>query len=206
MIARVNQPVNLGLTLQISWTGAASFIAIGNGLRVYKNAAKKAGYRVQGDWDAAILYFMTFPKRMDTSLERAHRQIAVMYAEDLRGAWNTQSLKAKWKPLNAQYLKKKIAKRLDRRTLIASQAALKSIGVRFLQALELEVGVTAVKDGEPYMMVQEFGSRDGRIPARPLAGPVFYSNLNRYLKVVTDAVNTVLNGKEYPDYAAGAIQ
>jgi hypothetical protein len=206
MIPKTQNPVNLGLTLQVKWSGGADFLAVAHSLMVFGNTAAANGFQVPGDWQPAINYFSSFPKRMDVSLERAHRQIAVMFAEDLRGAWNTQSLIASWTPLDPAYLADKIKKKLDRRTLIRTQEALKSIGVRFLANLELEVGVTAVADdGTPYMLVQEFGSRDGTIPARPLAGQVFYQNESRYVDVIVNAVNIVLNGGTYPDHAAGAI-
>jgi hypothetical protein len=72
-------------------------------------------------------------------------------------------------------------------------------------ALNLEIGVTAVSDkGIPYMVVQEFGSNDGRIPARPLFGPIFELNLPRYVRVYGEAIEKVLLGQVYPELG-GAV-
>jgi hypothetical protein len=198
--------INLGIAFQVTINTPALFAAIGKQLEQLKRNVVSQGLIPDGQWDEAIKYFKTFDVRLDVSLNRANRAVAVMSYHDIQGAWNTQSLAAGWLPLTAEYLASKIAIGLDRRTLIATRDALESLGYQHGAGLEVRVGVTAQSEqGEAYMLVQEFGSQDGRVPARALVGPVLDENLNRYARVYADAIEYVLRGDTYPDFTRGVL-
>jgi hypothetical protein len=198
-VQKATGTINLGTTFTIEVTGLDSYVKIARGLKALRDSSLKAGLTLTGDWNAGIQYFATMLPHMNKSLSRALDVVATMYEADVFGAWTTQSLDGTWQPLNADYLADKIAKGLDRRTLIATEDALKSLGYARVNDLQIQIGVTAASDdGEPYMLVQEFGSRDGRIPARPLFKPVLDANVTRYVQVISDAVNTALKGRIYP--------
>ena len=159
-----------------------------------------------GDWRGVIRGFQTINSRMQTSLENANRVAAIMYFHDVQGAWETQEFASTWQPLNPDYLAEKIALQLDRRTLIRTGEALESLGVEIEGNLDIIVGVTVEsEDGEAYMVTQEFGSTDGRIPPRPLFFPVLEAQQMRYIRVFVDAIETAMNGGIYTNYANGVI-
>jgi hypothetical protein len=197
-VQKASGTINLGTTFSIEVLGLDGYVKIARGLKALRDSSLKAGLTLTGDWNAGIQYFQTMLPRMNKSLSRALDVVATMYEADVFGAWTTQSLSGNWQLLNADYLAGKIAKGLDRRTLIATEDALKSLGYARVNDLEIQIGVTAESDhGEPYMLVQEFGSRDGRIPARPLFKPVLEANVSRYVQVISDAVNVALQGGVY---------
>jgi hypothetical protein len=196
--------INLGTAFEVTAT-AGNIRDLAKIVRETRDLLLMMGAKLSSDWNALIKNLDSFQNRLNVSLERANRAVATMYFHDVQGAWETSSLAGQWQPLNAAYLAGKIAKSLDRRTLIASRKALESLGFDGT-ALNLEIGVTAVSDktNTPYMQVQEFGSSDGRIPARPLFGPVFELNLPRYVRVYGEAIEKVLLGQVYPELA-GAV-
>lgn len=204
MIPRAQGAINLGVAFNVD-IGVGDFGKLAKELRSIYDEAKRQGFRLDGDWNFALNYFKTLPPRLRNSIANANKAIAVMFYHDVQGAWETQSQASSWQPLNADYLASKIRDGLDRRLLIATQKALESLSWAG-SALSLEVGVTAVsEDGFAYMLAQEFGSLDGALPARPLFGPVFDQNMERYLDVFTQAVVVALEGKVYRDYAKGVL-
>jgi hypothetical protein len=198
MIRQATGEINLGVTFTVTISGLDEFSRIASALRKLKLECTKAGLSLSGDWQKAQQCFATMPRRMQQSLSNACGAVAAMYEADVHGAWNTQSLNPTWQPLTPEYLAKKIREGLDSRTLIATGKALESLGYKRLGATSIEVGVTAQsEEGEPYMLVQEFGSSDGRVPARPLFKPVLDANTTRYIRVIVEAVNTALKGGVY---------
>jgi hypothetical protein len=198
--------VNLGSRIKVSVGNLDQFEIIGRGLQQVYNSWRSAGAWFSGDWVSVIRVFRTMKSRMGQSLENANRVVAVMYFHDVQGAWETQEFASTWQPLNPDYLAQKIADQLDRRTLIRTGDALASLGVELEDDLSLVVGVTVEDDqGEAYMVTQEFGSSDGRIPARPLFFPVLENQQNRYIRVFLDAIEKTLTGGVYTNFAAGVI-
>jgi hypothetical protein len=204
MIPRASANINVGAAFSID-IGVGGFGELAREMRNLYKEAQRQGFRPQGDWNFSLNYFQTLPPRLRNSLANANKAVAVMFYHDVQGAWETQSQASSWQPLDADYLASKIRGRLDRRILIATGEALESLAWTGTD-LSLEVGVTAVsEDGFAYMLAQEFGSLDGTLPARPLFGPVFDQNMERYLDVYTQATVTALNGKVYRDYARGVL-
>jgi hypothetical protein len=195
--------INLGTAFEVT-VSLGNMRDLARVVRETRDALLRVGVKLSGDWNALIKNLDSFQNRLNVSLDRANRAVATMYFHDVQGAWETSSLAGQWLPLDPSYLAGKIAKSLDRRTLIATRKALESLGFAGT-ALNLEIGVTAVSDeGIPYMVVQEFGSNDGRIPARPLFGPIFELNLPRYVRVYGEAIEKVLLGQVYPELG-GAV-
>jgi hypothetical protein len=193
------EPINLGVRFQVTVRGLEAFSRLADELAAFRADARQLGFEEYGPWDEMLAWLSTMPGRVLGNLETANRVVGLMFLEDLRSAWNTQAFAAQWLPLSAEYLAWKIAHRLDRRTLIATQQALESLGAQLPGPLAVEVGITAVaEDGTPYMVVQEFGSRDGKIPPRPLVQPALEANLDRYAEVYVGAVARALNNRSMP--------
>jgi hypothetical protein len=198
--------VNLGTRFVVTVGNLQPLQQIGLQLRNLYSTWSRAGAQMLGDWRGVIRSFQTINSRMQTSLQNANKVVAVMYFHDVQGAWQSQEFASTWQPLNPDYLAQKIAEQLDRRTLIRTGEALESLGVEIEGDLDIVVGVTVESDdGEPYMVTQEFGSSDGRIPARPLFFPVLEAQQMRYIRVFVEAIETALNGGTYTNYANGVI-
>ncbi|NJK43710.1 MAG: hypothetical protein HC933_05005 [Pleurocapsa sp. SU_196_0] len=206
-VPAANGEINLGSSFSVSVTGAKGFDDIARELGRTFNEAQKAGFELEGNWRGAIAFFATMRPRLDLSVARANRTVAVMYHADVQSAWEAQSLAGTWTPLNAKYAAEKISDGLGSRTLIATRAALESLGYTFSDDLSISIGVTVTSEGsdEPYMLVQEFGSNDGSVPARALFGPILDQNLSRYVRVYEEAVEKALEGGVYPDFTQGAF-
>ena len=198
--------VNLGTRFKVTVGNLQPSQQIGFQLRNLYTTWSRAGAQMLGDWRGVIRSFQTINSRMQTSLENANKVVAVMYFHDVQGAWQTQEFASTWQPLNPEYLAEKIALQLDRRTLIRTGEALDSLGVEIEGNLDIVVGVT-VEDanGEAYMVAQEFGSTDGRIPPRPLFFPVLEAQQMRYIRVFVEAIEIAMNGGTYTNYANGVI-
>jgi hypothetical protein len=197
--------INLGTTFYVTFR-VPIMREIARELNNIRNQARRLGAVLDGPWQEAIQFFDSFSRRLGISEERANRQVAAMYFEDVRSAWNSQSLAPGFAPLNIGYVAQKVAQGLDRRVLIATKDALNSMGFNMLPGITVEIGVTATTpNGEPYMMNQEFGSISRRIPARPMFGRILSRMIRRYIGVYVNAVKAVLTGGLYPDYAAGAL-
>jgi hypothetical protein len=184
--------VYLGSTFKITVDQVDAYPVIAKHLENLFTTSKRAGLDVTGDWPGAIRYFKTMPHRLETSLSNANEVVATMYYHDVQSVWEAQSLN--WDALSAEYLAWKIKNKLDTRTLIATRAALDSLGFDG-GAFEIVIGVTALSDsGEEYMLVHEFGSRDEMIPARGLFSPILETNADRYARVVSSAISSALDG------------
>ncbi len=211
MVVPAISGVNLGTQFIVTVGNLDGLQQIGVQLQRIYDAWRNTGatlFNAPGSlsWQETIHAFKTVKTRMAQSLANANRVVAVMYYHDVQGAWETQEFSSIWQPLDPDYLAQKVVDRLDTRTLIATGEALASLGVQVNDAFDLIIGVTVVNDdGEPYMMVQEFGSVDGTIPARPLFMPVLEAQRHRYVQVFVDAIEKTLNGGIYQNFAAGVI-
>jgi hypothetical protein len=193
-----NGEINLGTRFTVSVRGLEQFERVAVDLREAYTELLRAGGTPFGDWTGVIGLLESIPERVRENLERASATVGIMHGEDIRSAWDAQALEGDWKALSADYLAWKIARGLDSRTLIATGDALNSLGYQ-LEPMGVIVGVTAEsEDGVPYMVVQEFGSDDGRIPPRPLFLPTLEANVDRYVGAYAAAVQMALEGKLYP--------
>lgn len=190
------EPINLGVRFQVMVRGLEAFSRLADEFAAFRADARQLGFEEYGPWDEMLAWLSTMPGRVLGNLENASQAVGIMFLEDLRSHWNAQVFAARWLPLSAEYLAWKIAHRLDRRTLIATQAAISSLGARRPDPLTVEVGITAVaEDGTPYMVVQEFGSRDGRVPPRPLVQPILEVYLKGYVDVYRRAIDLAFEGQ-----------
>ena len=100
-----------------------------------------------------------------------------IYLKELKSEIENQT--PNWTPLNPAYKKRKAILGLDERILIATGEYLANIQVRHIETmndkLSNHVGVDAKKKHSnsnltmhELAMIMEFGTSDGRIPARPL--------------------------------------
>lgn len=204
-VPHVTGTINLGTAFEVTVT-AGNIRVLAKAVRDARDALLLLGVKLSKNWNDLIRDLDSLPNRLRVSLDRANRAVGTMYYHDVQGAWETSSLAGQWQPLNPAYLASKIRDGLDKRTLIAAQEALKSLGVQVNAGLSLEIGVTALSDkGAPYMLVQEFGSSDGTISARPIFGLVFELNLSRYVQVFVDAIQKVFEGQIYPELLGAVI-
>jgi hypothetical protein len=132
-----------------------------------------------GDWEGFKKRLNTFSRRLVTNVERATAENLQMVEAAVVGHLVSQDLR--WKPLSARYLKRKLGKktggRLSEKILIATGQYRRSITSEQFNPFE---GVVGVKKTQKYAggekvanigLVHEFGTRDRRIPARPLWKP-----------------------------------
>lgn len=189
-VVALNSAPNIGTDFTVTIYGFDIFGKIAREFRKLKTNALKAGMVLEGDWDGLLKFLDGMDGRLKDALAIAGRVATAFYFEDVRGVWETQQFD--WDKLSADYLAWKIANSLDRRILIQTGDALKNLGVISYDRFSLAVGVSVeTADGVAYMAVHEFGSDDGRIPPRPLFGPVLELHMDRYVDVYVRAVNEV---------------
>lgn len=198
-VVTLNQAPNIGTEFKVTVYGFDIFGKLAKAFSDIANEAKRAGMVLDGDWAGLISFLKGLEGRLKDGLTVAQRVVSAMYFEDVRGAWETQQFEPEWDKLSADYLAWKIANKLDRRTLIQTGDALKNLGVISFDRFHVGVGVSVeTEDGVAYMAVQEFGTDDGRIPPRPLFGPVLELHYERYADVYARAVNEVfVEGKVF---------
>lgn len=150
------------------------------------------------DFGRVISYLKGFEPRMMREIEKATAKNAALAERTAVMHLRNQDLG--WKPLSAEYLNRKqltgagkrsyirgtwrgktaakrTGKRLSEKTLIATSTMLKAITSKVYSPTEAAAGVLRsadYKDGGSVVNiaeVHEFGTKDGRIPKRPLWEP-----------------------------------
>jgi hypothetical protein len=193
-----DKPINLGTSFEVRVVGMDVFPKLAKQLEGMKRTYQRAGFTPWGNWDAMLNYLKTLPQVMTRYLSMGNRVVAAMHLEDIRANWNAQAFAGNWQALSAPYLAQKIRDGLDRRTLVATERALNSMGANIKSLMSLEVGITATEDGAPYMLFQEFGAPNNNLPARPLVGPTLEQHLDRYAAVYKAFILAALNGRPMP--------
>lgn len=131
----------------------------------------------------SMRYLRTLPVRMEVGMTRATQRNLALVERTVKRHLRNQDLG--WKELSPAYSKRKRrtgagkggGRRLSEKTLIATGTLLRSITSEMTGINEGAVGVlrsSRYTDGERIAniaAVHEYGSRDGRIPARPLWDP-----------------------------------
>lgn len=192
------EPINLGRLFVVELQGTQAFYQAGVRLEKMLADFVAAGFEPYGDWDGLLRYLKGFPAVLHRYLDMANRVVGLMYYTDVQAAWETGAFAGNWKPLNAEYLAWKISQGLDRRMLVQTGRALASLGMQLPERLAVLVGVTATEEGLEYMLVQEFGSRDGRIPPRALFAATFEANADHYAATYVRFIDAALLSKPLP--------
>jgi hypothetical protein len=188
--------IYLGVRFDVSIHNAPSIRTVAKAMRDVLTAARRnPAIKLSGNWGGALQYLETLESRLKASIKAGLRDVAARYERAVREGWKGESVPMR--PLEPSYIQSKIQKGLDRRKLIATQTSLKSLGFTSSSPWSIAVGVTALKKGEPYMLDNEFGTADGRVPARPLFRPVLERVMDALASIMVKAINTALHGGVY---------
>jgi len=132
-----------------------------------------------GDWEGFKRRLTGLSKRLLTEVGRATAENLQLTESTVVGHLVKQDLR--WKPLSKRYRRYKLGRkkggRLSEKTLIATGKYRQAITSEQLSPFEGVVGVkktVAYRGGEKVAnigLVHEFGTKDRRVPARPLWRP-----------------------------------
>lgn len=138
-----------------------------------------------GDWEKVGHWFSEAEKTFDEFGEEPMKECAELYMEKLVENIESQSLS--FAPLTQAYLNRKIALGLDKRTLIATSNYVSSIEIRSTGSIggrmSMFVGPSEGTHVSGLPMnaiaaIHEYGTSDGRIPARPHYRPTWEQTRN----------------------------
>ncbi|MEW6352385.1 MAG: hypothetical protein AB1646_25310 [Thermodesulfobacteriota bacterium] len=129
-----------------------------------------------GDWDKLIRQLGQAGERLKAEAQKATNENGRLLEETMVGHFEAQDLG--WVPLKPDYLAWKLREGLSEETLFATTTLLQNIRYHERSWHEGFVGVlrgaTYQKSGESVVniaAVHEYGTKDGRVPARPFVAP-----------------------------------
>lgn len=153
-----------------------------------------------GDWERAGRILNEKMNTFHLIGDEPLQECAELYLETLKKNIDSQALK--WEPLKEEYLKRKKSLGLDTRTLISTGSYLGSLRVHEVKTGGIDkksvfVGGSKFDKHEPSGLsmsdmgaILEYGTKDGRIPARPHYRPTWQEVLpqcrNIWLKAGRD--------------------
>lgn len=141
-----------------------------------------------GDWDKVGRWLNAKATTIDKFGVEPLKECAELYYDNIKKCIEEQ--KVEWASLNEVYLQKKIALGLDERILIATGSYLDGIIIgevtgRMKSKVSIFVGANPqaihAPSGLPMSYlgaIHEYGTRDGRIPARPHYRPAWLMSRN----------------------------
>jgi hypothetical protein len=155
-----------------------------------------------GDWGRLNGFLSGFDRKFIAAIDRATGENIKLGERTVVMHLKSQDLG--WKPLTDRYRRRKRrfkrGGRLSEKTLIATATYFKSITAEKFSPFEGAVGVlrqARYQRGEKIAniaMVHEFGTKNRRIPARPLWKPSLEEITDKVLNNYDKAVNRVVKG------------
>lgn len=134
-----------------------------------------------GDWDTVGRWFTEAESTFDKFGDEPMKECAELFYERLIS--NIESQAFSWKPLNQMYLNRKKILGLDSRTLIATSNYISGIEIKEEGSVGGRLGVYVGPSPDKTHVsglsmnviggIHEYGTSDGRIPARPHYRPTW---------------------------------
>lgn len=138
--------------------------------------------RMTGDWDIVGLFTQRLGRELSASRAIALKRIALESEKIAKQHIQRQDLK--WSPLNAAYLKRKLAQGMNKKILIRTSTYFQSVtgyveGDTALAGIKREAKDKDGKSLANIAAVHEYGSKRRNIPARPLWKPTYAEMLGK---------------------------
>jgi phage gpG-like protein len=153
------------------------------------------GVTKTGDWNGVTRTLERDGERLRSEVEKATNRNGRLLESTMKGHLEAQDLP--WPPLSPDYLKRKIAEGFSEQTLIRTGSLMANIRYHAKDWKSGFVGIlrnVMNSDGESLVniaAVHEFGTRDGRVPARPYVAPTLEERRDEIVRAYEEAIERV---------------